>query len=147
LKTKYDDQFDATNPAFILWLLEPCRATSVDRWSGTMSFPNHANKVGQTVMGFTHFAHVYSKMTMAFADLQSTYWISFTICTGIDSLSLGTPGILRNGKVGAILFDPMCHTTEQSVAFIPVPMWYAHISISKGTLVFLIMVSKGSTSS
>ncbi|KAJ7909767.1 hypothetical protein B0H13DRAFT_2013664 [Mycena leptocephala] len=51
---------DATsgNPdSAVTWLLEPLRAASVDRWSGTLEHPIHADKAGKTIDAFMHFAY------------------------------------------------------------------------------------------
>jgi hypothetical protein len=65
---------DATsgNPdSAVTWLLEPLRAASVDRWSGTLEHPIHADKAGKTIDAFMHFAYIYSQQSLVFADLQS----------------------------------------------------------------------------
>ncbi|KAJ7909932.1 hypothetical protein B0H13DRAFT_2661303 [Mycena leptocephala] len=51
---------DATsgNPdSAVTWLLEPLRAAPVDRWSGTLEHPIHADKAGKTIDPFMHFAY------------------------------------------------------------------------------------------
>jgi hypothetical protein len=63
-----DDDPDAA----ILWLLEPLRGASIERWSGTLQHPNHDNKTGQTIDAFMHFSYVYSQQTLVFADIQGT---------------------------------------------------------------------------
>ncbi|KAJ6536660.1 hypothetical protein B0H10DRAFT_1670291, partial [Mycena sp. CBHHK59/15] len=52
----------------ITWLLEPLRASSIERWSGTLQHPNHSNKPGETMDAFMHFSYVYSQETFVFAD-------------------------------------------------------------------------------
>ncbi|KAJ7832306.1 hypothetical protein B0H13DRAFT_2289105 [Mycena leptocephala] len=91
---------DATsgNPdSAITWLLEPLRAASVNRWSGTLEHPIHADKAGKTIDAFMHFAYIYSQQSLVFADLQSTR------------------GRAPSGSGASILFDAMTHTLSQYV--------------------------------
>ncbi|EJF58403.1 hypothetical protein DICSQDRAFT_66970, partial [Dichomitus squalens LYAD-421 SS1] len=78
--------------AGLVWLLEPERSVAMERWSGTMAHPNHADKRGATLTAFVHFAYVYSHRTLVFSDLQTS------------------SGRLQNGGRGDILFDVMTHT-------------------------------------
>ncbi|KAJ6474302.1 kinase-like domain-containing protein [Mycena sanguinolenta] len=79
----------------ITWLLEPLRAASVDRWSGTLEHPIHSDKAGKTMDTFMHFSYVYSQQSFIFADLQSTR------------------GRAPSGSSASILFDVMTHTVQQ----------------------------------
>lgn len=56
----------------ITWLLEPRRASSVEKWSGTLEHPPHSDKAGNTIDAFMHFSYIYSQQSLLFADLQST---------------------------------------------------------------------------
>ncbi|KAJ7257230.1 kinase-like domain-containing protein [Mycena haematopus] len=86
----------STNPdTAVTWLLEPLRASSVERWSGTLEHPIHSDKAGKTMDAFMHFSYIYSQRSFIFADLQST-------C-----------GRAPSGNGASILFDVMTHTIPQ----------------------------------
>ncbi|KAJ7486809.1 kinase-like domain-containing protein, partial [Mycena latifolia] len=80
----------------ITWLLEPLRASSIERWSGTLEHPIHFDKPGKTMDAFMHFSYVYSHRSLLFADLQSTV------------------GRAPSGSKASILFDVMTHTVTQN---------------------------------
>ncbi|KAJ7748307.1 kinase-like domain-containing protein, partial [Mycena maculata] len=83
----------SSNPnGAITWLLEPLRAASIERWSGTLEHPTHSDKAGKTIDAFMHFSHTYSQQTFVFADLQRR---------------------APSGKSALILFDVMTHTLSQ----------------------------------
>ncbi|KAK7046460.1 kinase-like protein [Favolaschia claudopus] len=86
------DSVDQNPDSAITWLLEPLRASYVEKWSGTLEHPTHSNKAGKTMDAFVHFCFVYSQRSLVFADLQSTRGRSPT------------------GKAASILFDVMTHT-------------------------------------
>nr|VWP00214.1 Increased rDNA silencing protein 4 [Ganoderma boninense] len=94
LSAQWSDASFSDRDAGVVWLVEPERSTTVERWSGTMEHPNHHDKQGATLMAFVHFAYVYSLRTKVFADLQTSR------------------GKLKNGHWGEILFDVMTHTTS-----------------------------------
>ncbi|KAH9916466.1 kinase-like domain-containing protein [Fomitopsis serialis] len=75
------------------WLIEPRRATSVHRWSGTMSHPAGAGQKAQTMSAFAHFVYRYSNSQLVAADLQSTV-------AAIDN------------AVVDVVFDMMTHTQD-----------------------------------
>ncbi|KAJ7588665.1 kinase-like domain-containing protein, partial [Mycena floridula] len=59
--------------SWITWLIEPERGNSdFKRWTGTMETKTHQDKAGTTINAFEHFAYVYSRKQMVFADLQSS---------------------------------------------------------------------------
>ena len=68
---KWHDISFSEQDAGVVWLLEPERSVAMERWSGTMAHPSHTDKRGATLMAFVHFAYVYSRRTIVFADLQS----------------------------------------------------------------------------
>ncbi|KAJ7100704.1 kinase-like domain-containing protein [Mycena belliarum] len=76
----------------ITWLLEPLRASTIERWSGTLDHPMHADKPGKTMDAFMHFSYIYSQRSRLFADLQSQS---------------------ASGNRASILFDVMTHTVAQ----------------------------------
>ncbi|KAJ6500211.1 kinase-like domain-containing protein [Mycena vitilis] len=78
----------------VIWLVEPLRGSSLERWSGTLQHPAHENKPGQTIDAFMHFSYVYSQQTLVFADIQ------------------GSKGRAGDGTSGWILFDIMTHTAD-----------------------------------
>ncbi|KAF8178854.1 kinase-like domain-containing protein [Mycena galopus ATCC 62051] len=78
----------------VVWLLEPLRGSSLERWSGTLRHPTHESKHGRTMDAFMHFSYVYSQQTLLFADIQ------------------GSRGRAQDGTSGWILFDIMTHTSE-----------------------------------
>ncbi|TFY51871.1 hypothetical protein EVJ58_g10331, partial [Rhodofomes roseus] len=77
------------------WLIEPRRAASVRRWSGTMSHPVVAGQKGATMSVLAHFIYGYSNSELVAADLQSTI-------AGTDT-----------GTVADVIFDIMTHTPHQ----------------------------------
>ncbi|KAJ6556663.1 kinase-like domain-containing protein, partial [Mycena sp. CBHHK59/15] len=79
----------------ITWLLEPQRASSIEKWSGTLEHPIHSGKAGNTMDAFMHFSYIYSQQSLIFADLQSTR------------------GRAPSGDGASILFDIMTHTLAQ----------------------------------
>ncbi|KAJ6463845.1 kinase-like domain-containing protein [Mycena vitilis] len=89
------DMTAASPDGAITWLLEPLRASSVDRWSGTLEHRPHSDKAGRTIDAFMHFAYIYSQQSLIFADLQSTR------------------GRAPSGEGASILFDVMTHTHSQ----------------------------------
>ncbi|TFY61288.1 hypothetical protein EVJ58_g4613 [Rhodofomes roseus] len=79
------------------WLIEPRRAASVRRWSGTMSHPVVAGQKGATMSVLAHFIYGYSNSELVAADLQSTI-------AGTDT-----------GTVADVIFDIMTHTPDGCV--------------------------------
>ncbi|KAJ7133796.1 kinase-like domain-containing protein [Mycena filopes] len=79
----------------ITWLLEPLRASALDRWSGTLEHPLHSDKAGMTMDAFMHYSYVYSQKSFIFADLQSTR------------------ARAPSGNAVSVLFDVMTHTIPQ----------------------------------
>ena len=69
------ESIDNNPDSAIVWLLEPMRGSSIERWSGTLKHPNHDNKVGQTMDAFMHFSYVYSQHTIVFADIQGDFFV------------------------------------------------------------------------
>jgi hypothetical protein len=65
------DTTSANPDSALTWLLEPLRASCIDRWSGTLEHPIHSDKAGKTMDAFMHFAYIYSQQSLIFADLQS----------------------------------------------------------------------------
>lgn len=74
------------------WLVEPKRASVVTKFSGTLTHgTSHLSSVqAKTVFAFAHFAYVYSKRTVAFADFQGE------LDRSLDSLPRQTQLILRS---------------------------------------------------
>ncbi|KAF8963109.1 kinase-like domain-containing protein [Flammula alnicola] len=74
-----------------IWLIEPCRTKSVQKFSGTMVYPNRHDKLGKTLAAFTHFVYESSGQEIVIADIQGS------------PMSIGDSDTL-------VIFDPMSHS-------------------------------------
>lgn len=57
----------------VLWILEPQRSPSLNRYSGTMQHPVIGGKLGNTIAAHAHLVYIYSKGDMVIADIQCEY--------------------------------------------------------------------------
>ncbi|KAI0312078.1 kinase-like domain-containing protein [Amylostereum chailletii] len=81
------------------WFLEPRRAQSVRKWTGTMNHSdrNLQGRQGMTIAAFSHFVFEYSNYEVVIADIQST------------------PTIVGNNmNPSLVIFDIMTHTPESN---------------------------------
>ena len=62
---------NAAGGKVVYWMLEPLRAWSVDKWTGTLQHSTDFSTLGQTVDAFTHYVFHESRAQMVFADMQS----------------------------------------------------------------------------
>ena len=62
-----------------MWLVEPRHTKSVQKFSGTLVYPNHSNKVGITLVAFTHFTYEISHKGLIFVDIQGLKLLSIGI--------------------------------------------------------------------
>ncbi|PPQ75329.1 hypothetical protein CVT25_005119 [Psilocybe cyanescens] len=76
-----------------VWLVEPRRTKSVQKFSGTMIHPHRNDKLGKTLAAFTHFVYEFSGEELVFADMQ------------------GSPMTI-GGRDTLVIFDPMSHSHE-----------------------------------
>jgi len=53
-----------------IWLVEPRRTKSVQKFSRTMIHPHRNDKLGKTLSAFTHFVYEFSGQEPVFADIQ-----------------------------------------------------------------------------
>lgn len=53
-----------------VWLVEPRRTTSVQKFSGTLAHPNREDELGLTLIAFTHFIYDTSDKELVLADIQ-----------------------------------------------------------------------------
>ena len=53
-----------------VWLVEPRRTTSVEKYSGTLIHPHRKDKRGATLSAFAHFVYEMSHHELVFADIQ-----------------------------------------------------------------------------
>ncbi|KIM35059.1 hypothetical protein M413DRAFT_79793 [Hebeloma cylindrosporum] len=74
-----------------VWLVEPRRTTSVQKFSGTLAHPNREDELGLTLIAFTHFIYDTSDKELVLADIQ------------------GSPMSIDKRDV-MVLFDLMSHT-------------------------------------
>ncbi|KIJ31980.1 hypothetical protein M422DRAFT_185152, partial [Sphaerobolus stellatus SS14] len=78
------------------WLIEPCRTSVVNHYSGTMNHPSQAHDgPSATLLAFAHFVYIWSKEQVVFADLQGVL-------------------LMFSGQDGVVLFDPMMHTVNMT---------------------------------
>ncbi|KAJ3986984.1 kinase-like domain-containing protein [Lentinula detonsa] len=77
-----------------VWLVEPRRTKSVDKYSSTLVHPRHGDKKGITISAFAHYVFVVNQEELALADIQG----SLVNIEGIDTV---------------VLFDIMFHTEER----------------------------------
>ena len=58
------------------WLIEPRRASCVTKFTGTLGGPPKTDADSlplMTALAFVHFAYLYSKRTVLFADVQGMF--------------------------------------------------------------------------
>lgn len=53
-----------------VWLVEPRRTTSVQKFSGTLAHPNWEDHLGLTLIAFTHCIYDTSDKELVLADIQ-----------------------------------------------------------------------------
>lgn len=60
-----------------VWLVEPLRTKSFDKFTGTLQHPSpeRQDKCGLTIAAFTHHVYETSNRTIVFADLQGKFYI------------------------------------------------------------------------
>jgi hypothetical protein len=56
-----------------VWLIEPRRTTSVQKFSGTLAHPNREDELGLTLIAFAHFIYDTSDKELVLADIQGEF--------------------------------------------------------------------------
>ena len=69
-----------------VWLVEPRRTTSVQKFSGTLAYPNWEDELGLTLIAFTHFIYDTSDKELVLADIQGE--VKFQLIVIIKVLEL-----------------------------------------------------------
>lgn len=69
-----------------VWLVEPRRTTSVQKFSGTLAYPNREDELGLTLIAFTHFIYDTSDKELVLADIQGE--VKFQLIVIIKVLKL-----------------------------------------------------------
>ena len=69
-----------------VWLVEPRRTTSVQKFSGTLAYPNREDELGLTLIAFTHFIYDTSDKELVLADIQGE--VKFQLIVIIKVLEL-----------------------------------------------------------
>lgn len=57
-------------PDTAVWLVEPRRTKSIEKFSGTMVHPSRKDKLGITLSAFAHFVFQSSQSELVLADIQ-----------------------------------------------------------------------------
>jgi len=69
-----------------VWLVEPRRNTSVQKFSGTLAHPNREDELGLTLIAFTQFIYDTSDKELVLADIQGE--VKFQLIVIIEVLKL-----------------------------------------------------------
>lgn len=92
-----------------IWLVEPRRTKSVQKFSGTLVHPNHYDKVGITLVAFTHFTYEVSHKELVFADIQGMRILTAQKPDDSNNHTIGSPMSIK-GRDSLVLFDLMSHS-------------------------------------
>lgn len=102
-----------------VWLVEPRRTTSVQKFSGTLVHPSpRSDKLAITISAFSHFVYEMTHQDLVLADIQGTMTLIKVLlsCAHRGLPFTGSPMTI-NGRNTIILFDFMTHSREGSVPF------------------------------
>ncbi|KAF8183566.1 kinase-like domain-containing protein [Mycena galopus ATCC 62051] len=91
----FKEDINTVRTAGITWLVEPLRAGSVQKFSGTLNrnYQPPTSRLAATVDAFIHFVYYYSQQTLVLCDIQ-------------------TMKARINGQQKNVIFDPMAHTPK-----------------------------------
>ena len=104
-----------------VWLVEPRRTTSVQKFSGTLVHPVRNDKLGITLSVFTHFVYEASHQDLVLADIQGLYYPSYHHCSNVsytlfNFIHPGSPMVI-GGCDTLVLFDLMTHSKSMYVFY------------------------------
>lgn len=72
-----------------VWLVEPRRTTSVQKFSGTLAHPNREDELGLTLIAFAHFIYDTSDKEFVLADIQGVVEFSSYHCRDAEVVQCG----------------------------------------------------------